>query len=103
MKTTTGSKGIHCACLQANHASYVRDTQAYLGQLLDHDDSDQARGGGTKLGNGFQHTCALWQHAFSTPYLADGTSYRQSLPLQLTSRSHYSPTHSECRLHGNAA
>lgn len=63
-------------CWQANHAAYVRDTNALFGRLLNHEDEDQARGEGTKLGSGFQTTCKLWHDTFGTSYPADGVSYR---------------------------
>ena len=62
--------------MQANHAAYVCDTKAYFGRILDHEDEDQARGTGTKLGTGFSQTCRQWNEHFGTPYPADGVAYR---------------------------
>ena len=60
--------------------SYVADTTALFGQLLDHDDSVNDRTPGAKLATSADATRQMWHEAFEHGWAIDGGMYRGQPP-----------------------
>ncbi|XP_024977761.1 glycine-rich domain-containing protein 1 isoform X1 [Cynara cardunculus var. scolymus] len=69
---------------QLHPASYCNDLVELLGNVLEHDDTDQNRGKGQKLDTGFSETTKQWEETFGSRYWRAGAMYRGIAPSPIT-------------------
>ncbi|PWA88558.1 hypothetical protein CTI12_AA083180 [Artemisia annua] len=69
---------------QLHPASYCKDLKKLIGNVLEHDDTDQNRGKGQKLDNGFSETTQQWAETFGSRYRRAGVMYRGTAPTPVT-------------------
>nr|GEU57922.1 hypothetical protein [Tanacetum cinerariifolium] len=69
---------------QLHPASYCKDLTELIGNVLEHDDTDQNRGKGQKLDTGFSETIQQWEETFGSRYLRAGVMYRGTAPTPVT-------------------
>ncbi|GKB65704.1 glycine-rich domain-containing protein 1 isoform X2 [Tanacetum coccineum] len=65
---------------QLHPASYCKDLTKLIGNVLEHDDTDQNRGKGQKLDTGFSETIQQWEETFGSRYQRAGVMYRGTAP-----------------------
>ncbi|KAK1433189.1 hypothetical protein QVD17_10096 [Tagetes erecta] len=69
---------------QLHPASYCKDLTELIGNVLEHDDTDQNRAKGQKLDTGFSETTKQWEETFGTRYWRAGAMYRGAAPSPVT-------------------
>ncbi|KAK9066958.1 hypothetical protein SSX86_014282 [Deinandra increscens subsp. villosa] len=69
---------------QLHPASYCKDLTELIGNVLEHDDTDQNRAKGQKLDTGFSETTQQWEETFGSRYWRAGAMYRGTAPSPVT-------------------